>query len=65
MKRQHIKQTVSFQVRLSAWAKQLREQASKLKPGDERDDLLAKVCQADVAARLDEWVNSRGLRPPK
>ncbi|MBR0955853.1 hypothetical protein [Bradyrhizobium japonicum] len=65
MKRHYLKQSVSFQDRLSAWAEQLREQAAKLKPGRERDDLLAKVRQADVAAHLDEWVNSRGLQPPK
>ncbi|WP_349627609.1 MULTISPECIES: hypothetical protein [unclassified Bradyrhizobium] len=65
VKRHHVKQTVSFQDRLSAWAEQLREQAAKLKHGRERDDLLAKVRQADVAAHLDKWVNSRGLQPPK
>ncbi|WP_448042107.1 hypothetical protein [Bradyrhizobium liaoningense] len=62
MKWQHVKQTVSFKERLSAWAEQLREQAARLKPGLERE---AKVRQADVAAHLDEWVNSRGLQPPK
>ncbi|MDA9531201.1 MULTISPECIES: hypothetical protein [unclassified Bradyrhizobium] len=65
MKRQQTKQTVSFQDRVSAWAEQLRKQAARLKPGRERADLLAKVRQADVAAHLDEWVNSRGLQPPK
>ncbi|WP_440638285.1 hypothetical protein ACSHT2_29460 [Bradyrhizobium sp. PUT101] len=65
MKRQHVKQTVSFQERLSAWAEQLRERAARLKPGREQDELLAKVRQADVAAHLDEWANSRGLQPPK
>lgn len=65
MKRQQTKPTVSFQDRLSAWAEQLRKQAARLKPGRERDDLRAKVRQADVTAHLDEWVNSRGLQPPK
>ncbi|WP_244429674.1 MULTISPECIES: hypothetical protein [Bradyrhizobium] len=65
VRRQRVKQTASFQDRLSAWAERLREQAAKLKPGRERDDLLARVRRADVAARLDEWVNSRGLQPPK
>nr|WP_249156998.1 hypothetical protein [Bradyrhizobium diazoefficiens] len=64
MKRRRVRQTQSFQDRLSAWAERLREQARKLKPGREQDHLLAKARRADVAAHVDEWVNSRGLRPP-
>jgi hypothetical protein len=27
--------------------------------------LLKKARQADTAAHVDDWANSRGLRPPK
>nr|WP_271594767.1 hypothetical protein [Bradyrhizobium sp. CCBAU 65884] len=64
MKRQRIRQTRSFHERLFAWAERLREQARQLKPGREREDLLTKARRADIAAHVDEWVNSRGLRPP-
>ncbi|WFU38400.1 hypothetical protein QA640_28745 [Bradyrhizobium sp. CB82] len=54
-----------FKERLAAFAKDMREKASGLLPGIEQENLLRKARQADVAARLDEWAASRGLRPPK
>lgn len=38
--------------------------AGELPPGPARDDLLRKMRQADTAMRLDDWLNSPGLRPP-
>lgn len=34
-------------------------------PCPERDNLLRKAHQAETALRLDEWINSPGLQPPK
>ena len=59
------KPTASFQERLTAFAEETREQAARLPPGVEQDDLLRKARQADTAAHLDDWVNSCGLQPPK
>jgi hypothetical protein len=56
---------ITLQDRLSAWAKVVREQAVRLPPGRERDDMLKKARQADTSAHLDDWANSPGLRPPK
>ena len=62
--RRRVKQFLSLQDRLAAWAKQVREQAAKLPPGPKRDALLKKANQADTASRLDQWANSTGLLPP-
>ncbi|MBB4368643.1 hypothetical protein GGD63_001422 [Bradyrhizobium sp. cir1] len=64
-KRRRFKQQPTLQDRLSAWVKQVREQASRLPPGPERDTLLKKARQADVACHLHDWIESAGLRPPK
>ena len=44
--------------------KTIREQAARLPPGIERDEMLKRASQADTAAHLDDWANSRGLQPP-
>jgi len=48
-RRLRFKQNISFQHRLAAWAKEIREQAAKLSPGPERDALLKKARRADTA----------------
>ena len=63
--RRRFKQTTSLKERLALFAKEAKEEALSLPPGPERDALLKKASKADVAAHLDEWVNSPGLQPPK
>ena len=63
-KRRRYKQTQSFKDRLAAFAEDMPEQASKLKPGIKRDDCLRRARQADTASHLNEWANSPGLQPP-
>lgn len=63
--RRRFKQTTSLQDRLAAFAADLHEKAAKIPPGLERDMLLKKERQTDVAIHLQEWANSPGLRPPK
>jgi hypothetical protein len=63
--RRRFKQITSFQDRLGAFALDAREEAERLPPCAERDDLLRKARQADTAANLDAWANSPGLQPPK
>jgi hypothetical protein len=62
--RRRFKQTVPLQDRLATWAEDVRAQAEQLPPGPERDALLKKASQADVASHLDDWANSPGLQPP-
>lgn len=63
--RRRVRQTLSFKDRLILWSQKVREDADKMRPGRERDDLLRKVGQADLATHVDDWVNSPGLQPPE
>lgn len=56
---------ITLQDRIIAWAKEVREQATRLPPGAERNMLLKKVEQAETAMRLNEWASSPELQPPK
>jgi hypothetical protein len=49
-----------FQERLAKWVEGVRERASHIPPGPERDALLTKARQADTALHLNEWANSNG-----
>jgi hypothetical protein len=42
----------------------LREKASELPAGDERDDLLRKAEQDEISLRLIEWITSPGKTAP-
>jgi hypothetical protein len=50
--------------RLSDQIKELREKARGLPAGDERDELLRKAEQDEIALRLIEWITSSGQLPP-
>jgi hypothetical protein len=65
MLRRRFVQSVSLPDRLAAFAEEVRAKAERMPPGPERDEMLRKVSQADVAAHLSGWANSPGLRPPK
>jgi hypothetical protein len=65
LKRRRFNQRISLKDRLAAWAKEVREQADKLRPGPDRDMLLKKARQAETASDLNEWVNATGLEPPR
>ena len=60
----HFEQTLSLKDRLTSFAKEVRDKASLLRPGPEKDALLRKARQADTAPHLEDWANSPGLRPP-
>jgi hypothetical protein len=63
--RRRIKQTQSFQERLRAFAKLMRESSETMAKGPEKAATSAKADQAEAAAKLDGWLNSSELRPPK
>ena len=63
-KRRRFKQQLTLQERLTAWSAEVREQAAQLPPGPEREALLKKTRQADVASHVDDWAHSPGLQPP-
>ena len=64
-KRRRFKHKLTLQDRLSAWVKQVKEDAARMPPGPERDALLKKARQAELANHLNDWVKSPGLQPPK
>jgi hypothetical protein len=60
-----FKQTTTLQERLAREAEQARMRATSMPSGKERDTLLRKARQAETALRIDQWLSSPGLRPPK
>ena len=63
--RRRVKQTSSLKDRLTSFAKEAREKASRLPPGAEKEAMLKKARQANTAVHLEDWINSQGLRPPE
>jgi hypothetical protein len=64
MQRQ-FKQTTTLQERLAHEAELARARATSMPLGKERDAQLRKADQAETASRIDEWLSSPGLQPPK
>jgi hypothetical protein len=55
----------SLENRLDEEATRLKEAASRLPIGHERDKLLRKSRQLAVAAHINEWLSSPELQPPR
>jgi hypothetical protein len=64
-RRRRFKQVTTLQDRIAEWAAGIREQANKMQPGPQRDELLRKLRQAETAMHLEDWANSPGLQPTK
>jgi len=64
-RRRRFKQTVPLEERLRVQANTDRERASALPPCREREELLTRARRAETASHLTEWLNSRGLQPPR
>ncbi|WP_024520506.1 hypothetical protein [Bradyrhizobium sp. Tv2a-2] len=65
LKRRRLKPTDTLKDRLISFAKEAREKASQLQSCPEKDELLRRARQAEIAAHLDNWATSPGLQPPK
>lgn len=65
MKRRRFKQQITLEDRLVAWARQIRARAARFPARPDREAVLKKTSQADVASHLNDWVNSAELQPPK
>ena len=55
----------TFEQCVAAEKSRLEAQATKLRPGPQKDELLHKIAQLETAARIHDWLNSPGLQPPK
>jgi hypothetical protein len=65
MERRSVQRETSLEQRLASRAGRLKDEANKLPPGDERDALIRRARQAEVASHINEWLNSPGLATPK
>jgi hypothetical protein len=63
-KRDRSKQIALPGERLQQAAQQARD-AAELPAGKQRDELMRKARQSETAARIDQWLTSPGLQPPK
>lgn len=63
--RRHFKRAVFLKDRLASFAKDVRKKTDLLPAGRQREDMLKMARQADTAAHLEDWANSRGLQSPK
>ena len=65
IKRRRVKQQLSFEARLMQHAEAAREAARKFPPGKQREMLLRQARASEMAAQIDKWIASPGLRPPE
>jgi hypothetical protein len=63
-RRRRFKHATSLKERLVSEVRRLRDQAKNLPHGPERERTLRKLRQAELAARVDDWLSSPSLRPP-
>jgi hypothetical protein len=64
VRRSGVRHEVSFEARLPIHAQQARETAHRLPPG-KREMLLRQARASEMAAQIDLWIASPGLRPPE
>jgi hypothetical protein len=62
--RRRVKQTTTLDERLARHAQQLRAKA-KAMPRIERERVLQKARQFDIALHINDWLTSPGLQAPK
>ncbi|MCC8972384.1 hypothetical protein [Bradyrhizobium brasilense] len=65
MKRRVFNQTPPPNEHLEEQAIRLRKEAQDVPPGVERKKLIRQARKAEAAARMQEWLSSSGLQPPK
>ena len=65
MERRGVKDQFPFEERLASLGCRLRDEAKKLPPDRDRDDLIRRARQAETASQLTEWLMSPGLASPE
>ncbi|MCK1723325.1 hypothetical protein [Bradyrhizobium sp. 141] len=63
--RRRIVQTRSLEERMAEQANILKERASHLPAGAEREVLLKRARIVETGSHLSDWLTSPGLQPPK
>jgi hypothetical protein len=65
MKRRLFNQTTASDEHIEEQAVRLRQEAQGTRPGVEREKLIRQARKAEAVARIQEWLSSAGLQPPK
>jgi hypothetical protein len=65
IKRPRIKHSKTFQERLADEAAQFKALADQTPPGMQRELYLRRARQAETASKINDWLASPGLQPPK
>jgi hypothetical protein len=66
MERRRIKHKTTFEERLAVEAQRFKAAAEEQPPGSmARELLLRRARQAETASRIDEWLQSPGLKSPE
>ena len=55
----------TFEQRLAQEALRIQEQVKSLPHGKERELLVRKARQLETASRINDWMSSPGLQPPR
>ena len=55
MKRRLFKHTMTLEQRLAQQAERLRQEAKRARPGIERETMIRRARQAEIALRVTEW----------
>ena len=62
--RRSFKQIDPLNKRLAEEAQRLRQEAEGTPLAVERERLIRRARQAEIASHMDEWLDSPGLKPP-
>jgi hypothetical protein len=62
--RRHPDKQFQFERGLEQELAASHEEADNLPPGPEKNALLTKIRQLEVASHINDWLASPGLRPP-
>ena len=65
MRQYPSKQTETLQDRIASFARKIREKASELPPGEEKEDFLRRAQLADTASDMSLWASSPRSQPPE
>lgn len=63
--RKRVKHELLFEERLLVAAREAREVARKLPPGEKRELFLRSAREREAAVLINKWITSPGLKPPK
>jgi hypothetical protein len=62
MLRRRVKQTASLDARIARLAKKVKQRAKTMPPGEEREEMMRKAEDTELALRMTQWISSPGLQ---